>query len=779
MALSNESYVVHTATSGDIIVPLKESVPYLNISLIGYQHFSYPSLVSQSMANMADDIKALQDGGLAAATFDLAALIAAAQAEIDTKINIFNVAIFDKIVQLTDEAVTETKASITNFQTTLDGPNGNDGLIAKVETNKTIIGDSNTGLIQQLNILTTTVGDSTSGLVQQFSGVSSLVDQTAINITQNTNDIAILDNSINHSSTGLLPRLVLAESTLGDSSSGLVQKSNLNYSTIFGDGSYVGLKALIGDHTSGMLHDIESTRSDLDANILNTSNELLTINQQLGTTLNPGLISDVSTLQTNMSNIETIVGLDNTSGLQFKITNIESFNLQNISDSIYNAGTGLVDKTSALRNDLDALVLSTTGTTTSSLNSINSLNADITTNTNAISTLTTNLDTLTTDFNNALSYDNVGTLIHFTPSVLYQMKQTSDAIVADNIATRFVTYFGDNLNALSASEIGSSAISAWIADTTSIGFTYNTESVISNYLTTNYTMADIQNNKTAIDLLNDTVVTPGSVDYKIDLAISTLDGTVSNKITILNSDDTTTGSVANSIKNAVDAYDTIITSKLSTINNDITATNSDVTNAIQTARTELTEQTNELQVEMVRYDTILPFMQKLMKRINEPGSITNTDIDNIFANVIDKVNLLSSSINNTEYSIVLDNTTNPSDPTVFVFNTNIKLDRDLKFTDFNVDGTAGYAMKIIRLSDGYFAVPDLIQGVTLDAFGNFSYDSGLYQYNIINLLYQDATETVSDTVTDLTVNGNDTIHLQFATIDIFGQHKITSIPIKG
>jgi len=779
MAISNESYVVHTTTSGDIIVPLKESVSYLNISLIGYQHFSYHSLVSQSMANMADDIKALQDGGLAAATFDLAALIAAAQAEIDTKINIFNDAIFAKIVQLTDEAVTETKVSITNFQTILDGPNGNDGLIAGIEANKTSIGNSSTGLIQQLNVLETTIGNSTSGLVQQFAGVSAVVDQTATDITQNINNISILDNSINHASTGLSPRLTAAEITIGDSTSGLVKESQLSYTSIFGDGSYVGLKALIGDHTTGMIYDVETIRTDLDANILSTNNSIVTINQQLGTDLNPGLIANVSTLQTNVSNLETIVGSDNTSGLQLKISNIESFNLQNISDSIYNASTGLVDKTSTLRSDLDALILSTTGNNTTSSDSINTLTTNVTTNTNSINTLTTNLNTITTNFNNALVYDNAGTLINFTPSVLYQMKTTSDAITSDNIASRFVSYFGDSLNALSASEVGASAITAWVADSTSIGFKSNSETVISNYLTVNYTMADIQNNKDAITLLNNSAITTGSVDYKIDQAISTLDSTITNQITVLNADDATTGSVANSIKNAINAYDVTNSANLTTINDAITSTNVDVTNAIATARTELTEQTNELQVEMVRYDTILPFMQKLMKRINEPGSITNVEIDNIFTSIIDNVNILSLSINNTEYSIILDNTTNPTDPTVIVFNTNIKLDKDLKFTDFNVDGTAGYAMKIIRLSDGYFTVPDLIPGVTLDAFGNFSYDSGLYQHNVGNILYSDINETISDVVTDLTINGNDTIHLQFATRDVFGQHKITSIPIKG
>ena len=52
MALSNESYIVYTDTAGEIIVPIKEAVPYLNVELIGYQHYSYHSLMSQNLANL-------------------------------------------------------------------------------------------------------------------------------------------------------------------------------------------------------------------------------------------------------------------------------------------------------------------------------------------------------------------------------------------------------------------------------------------------------------------------------------------------------------------------------------------------------------------------------------------------------------------------------------------------------------------------------------------------------------------------------------------------------
>ena len=67
------------------------------------------------MANLADDIKALQDGGQAQAVFDLDALIAQTNDNIDAQIIDIETGINDKIIFLTDQAVAATNAQLDAF----------------------------------------------------------------------------------------------------------------------------------------------------------------------------------------------------------------------------------------------------------------------------------------------------------------------------------------------------------------------------------------------------------------------------------------------------------------------------------------------------------------------------------------------------------------------------------------------------------------------------------------------------------------------------------------
>ena len=794
MALSNESYIVNTKTAGEIIVPIKETVPYLNISLIGYQYFNYQSIMSQNLANIVDDIKALQDGGAAQATFDLDKLVAESNAKIDSKINMFNDAIYKKIELLTDEAVTETKKSITQFKEELHGKNGDGGVIADVATNTSAIGDDSSGIVHQINVIESTVGiGKTGGLIQQFSGVSDIVTQVATDVATHDDKLTDIDVIINADKTGLLPRTTTLETLVGGENSGLVKDTQLNKDMIFGDGTYEGILSILGDKTQGLIHYTQLIRSDFDASVSDLNPRLNYVEERLGSNDDnnaSGVIGDVKTLQSQVSNLDTIVGLDLKSGLQLKVQNLENYNIQQIRDTLYIADTGLQDVTNKLRDDVDALESSTSSAASTNsdnntkLRDLIDTNANkISTNVDNISTLTTTVDTINSDLNDndgikdqisnmptsivesVLTYtDNDNTQTVFTPSILYDMKVQTDALSVDNIASRFVTYFGSGNDALTADEIGNAAINVWVKDTTDAGYVSKTKKVISDYLDANFTMSNIQANHDAISVLNSDNLTDGSVAHTVKTEIDALEDSLTGPdglITIINGGDTVDGSTDKKIKDSLDAYELTVNSRFNNVTNKIDSDISDV-------RQEIADQTTELQVELVRYDTILPFLQKMFKYVNNQGSIEDSEIDTIFTTVISKVDALGSTIHNKDYYLVLNTTTSK-------FEISIKLDSDLTFEPITPGDTKDY-VEIIRTSDGYSYFTDL-DNTTLDVFGVPVVESGLYQTAVENRLYKDDNDDTGVEITDLTVDNNDTIVLKFATKDIFGARKIHNIPI--
>jgi hypothetical protein len=783
MALSNESYIVQT-TTGEVIVPVATTVPYLNINLIGYSHFSYHSVMSQNLANIVDDIKAMQDGGLSAVTFDLDALIATAQAEIDSRINLFNDAIFAKIVQLTDEALTTTVDSLEAFRIQLEGVDGNGGIVADTVALVDIIGDSNTGMVKQIDVLEDAVGiTGTGGLLQQFTGISDIVTQTATELAAAQDDIIDQQVITSAAGTGLVPRLAEVQTIIGDVGSGLVKDNKLNKDMIFGDGTYEGLLSLVGDNVSGLTFFAQTTRTSLNAQIAFVNPKVNYLEQRLGNldiNNDSGLIGDVKVLTGLHNTLSDIVGLNDTLGLQLRLTTIENLNPQSIYDSIYASGNGLIDYTIQLRADIDALEASATASSASSNQTVIDLTAVVNSNIvrisateaidvvqdSKISTLETDVDTVelaianisSTIVDDTLTYVGATTTV-FTPTVLYDMKIETDKAFANDIMDRFVTYFGTSATGVTASEVGDLNLQAWIADASTTGFKLLTDGHIATYLATNWPMTQINLNKDALLLLNGNIGTAGSVSHTVKTAVDVLDNTLNNattgSITIINGDDTVEGSTDKKILD----YDTSLQigsiANLQTQIDNVATANTDSNEA-------LAQQTEELQVEMVRYDTILPFLQKMFKYVNNPGSLTDADIDTVFSTVIDKVQVLAGTINNIDYVIYL-NVPNST------FDISLKLDSDLKFSNLDPNGSAGPIGEIIRVADGMGA-PIELNDITV------GYDQGIYTDQIASKVFVDENDLIGEDVLDL-LGDNATIVLKFGTTDIFGQHKVNEVKL--
>jgi len=58
----NEAYIVNT-NGGEILVPLRSTVPYLNIAFLGWKHPSFHELTSKSLVNLSEDLVVLSNNG--------------------------------------------------------------------------------------------------------------------------------------------------------------------------------------------------------------------------------------------------------------------------------------------------------------------------------------------------------------------------------------------------------------------------------------------------------------------------------------------------------------------------------------------------------------------------------------------------------------------------------------------------------------------------------------------------------------------------------------------
>ncbi len=772
MALNNETYITHTATAGDVIVPIDTIVPYLNISLIGYQYYSYHSVMSQNIANLADDIKTLQDGGAAAATFDLAALVASTQTQIDTQITSLESSLQSKIVYLTDQAVSETKTRLDNFNLVLNGDGGAvKGVVQNIDTVTQTVGSATSGLVKKVDTVVQTVGDTTSGLVQQVNGYSAIVSQ----IQTDSTDISNIQLTLNSTTSGVLKRLTDNETKIGDATSGLIKDSL----------QYKGLLPIVGDINSGLVYQVNTIESNLSAYITNTDNRLSYVETIVSTGAN-SLTTNVATLLTDVNVLQNDLGTTSTTGLRGRVAILETTDIAALNDTITNSTTGLV---TAVNTNTTNIATNTTNiaTNTSNITTMLPKVANIATNTTNIATNTTNIATIDTDLNavggikekinsitaNYFTYNVNGTAVVVTPSKLISTYSIANELSTKNIISQFETYFGTSTTGyLPKSNLGLDGVNTWIADTTSAGYTTKTNTIVSNYLSSNYTMSDIALNKADLTLLKGSVSTTGSINYTIDSYVtaaftsydSTLNGTTGS-ITIINGADTVVGSTDYKIKNTV----TPINNTITTIQTDVVKTNDFIKN-----------QVDEIQVEMARYDTILPFLQKMFKHVNDGTKITDTEIDTIFNTVQTNIDTLSNTINSSGYTVKF---VNNGGGGLNNFSITIILDKDLKFAELNQAAPTGDMALIVDPDDPsivcYAGLSADVNGAytQTDSAGNLVLDSGILVTTAQATFHNLSDDTVNHEVTDITIAPDNNLEFHFGTIDIFGQFKLNKVLI--
>ena len=791
MALSNNSYIVYTAT-GEVIVLVNESVSYLNVSLVGYDNINYHSLISQSLANLADDIKALQDGGLAQATYDLDQLIADAKAEIDAQIAGIESGINDKIIRETSEAVESTIAALAAFELTL---NGAGGVVESTTANTIAIGDAASGLTKRVDTIDTTLYDPVTGLEIKFGALTDSTTQLLIQLEGDPNDVDdigvfgnvdLLKAQMTDPVLGMIPRVTTLEAILGDSASGLTQEINLINDKIFGDGSYDGLLSLVGTSTTGLVEQANTLRTDLDAEILLSGDRTTLIENILGHTDEPttGAVRDIINLQIGQASLLASLGPDDASGLRLRVKTIEDYDIPTIKNFLFAAGTGASTRLDT--NEADIIVLQNNATSNESATDaafleltnrvvVNEDAIELSTNT-TVPEIDARVETLETTVGNSGSglvqsiddlpqkvvddyfthdLDGVNELV-YTLNTLSGMKNITDANDADDINSRFVAYFGaDDGNQVLVGKIGKTYLNTWLASNSTtgsgsdIGFASTANTQSDAWWASNYS-STFTAHGTAITRMDNGVGTTDSIRYLANERVEVLTDTLyGNGIEA-------TELLSTSIDNKIATYNTNIVTPIDTRVTDNADDIADINTETNSIRLDMKDQADETQVEMVRYDTILPFLHKMFKYVNNPGSLTDDQIDDIFDVLTSSVETVALSVLTTQVYLKLDVSSSQ-------FLIHVEIDRDQKFVEIDPINAAGVYMNIVRPSDSFSSSAEIMsaaQSTTRE-----------HSFAIIDRLYDGIGDTIGVEIADIT-GVNEFIVLQYATEDMFGQFKL-------
>jgi len=349
MSISNEAYIVNT-TTGEVVVPMKESVPYLDMILIGFQHASYHSLMSQNIVNLADKVKAIEDGGESAATYDLTNMVLNAETKIQEEVALLESGINARIIYLTQEAVNNTNIRLDEFQTLFDGSDTIDdpGIINKIQSNIELIGNDSSGLIERLNNLESSVGmDGASGLIDHISNMGTdLISLVNVSDSHDTKIISI-ETILNTETTGIVSKVELLMGEVGGVSGNLTSLVNANDEILNGD---AGVVIKLGNDSNGLVKKVNDLSDNfINLDVENNINTLITQNTNTSdsiTTIESDVVNLKDSVNQNVSNLDTLIALD----------------LSTLSDNVYDTTTGL----SKLRTDVDDIISSRSSSTLSS-----------------------------------------------------------------------------------------------------------------------------------------------------------------------------------------------------------------------------------------------------------------------------------------------------------------------------------------------------------------------------------------------------------------------------
>lgn len=638
--LSNEIYVVHTLSSGDIAVGISELIDYKDmIKLVGYNSYNYHEYISQSLVNLTDEIILLKGGVAAQATHELEQAVADAKKVIideTAKINTAIVGIIEEQVNQTISETAEANVAIKETQDThtQDITKSKADIVTlgtKIKTVEDVLNTPITGLIAKSANHSSSIDDidfklgyksnvDGLGVTTPGSGILGNVETLQIQIldiptvkTTMTEISKVVGTAYNSKNTTLSSDLAATIAIIFKGSIPITDTGRGIYNEIYNGNDGV-LKRL------DLLDALKQSIQTLTTNTTSSGAALVT------------LISDNDQTKTDVVELQTIVGESETTGLQGRIKNIENLDIANkLSTNASNITTmqGIVGNSSSglvkdNNNNIARLTALTTNYTTLN-DTVNTIQTDVST----IKSDITNLKTFDSNF--AVTVGNLFTKnsINYNAAKLESMNNDITTLKSSDSSGQFKSYFYKSGNFIAEDQIGMPAINAWVADEVA-GMKIKTNLFISDYLSSNVQfgkIATLESNLSStnakIDTINAGSSTTGSTSKKI---VEALDSFKSQYI-----DGLTTTYTAQS--NSINSLNVSLMTQITRINN------------LASFDTEASKKFDEIESESVKYSVLLPFLKKMIL-MSRNASTSDDAIIKTFDTIINNIGQISNDYSN-------------------------------------------------------------------------------------------------------------------------------------
>jgi hypothetical protein len=440
MDISNNSFIITSATNGNIVVNPSQSQAYENITLFGNGYYDWGRILNQDLVYIYDQIASLKDGGIQQATFDAnqflaqfqtsqtealanqtAALLIAIDNKVNSKFADVTGVITTNITDLTNQLSTYSQAykdADTALQTTITA-----AYQTAVQNAADAANAALNNLISEYNTFTSDTNNWRASVSPQIAAFSSGFDlfktQTATNFTS-TNDTV----SANYQT--LLGKISTINATLASFGTGTVTTANQ-----YTDAQIASITDLVNHNLnnitgtlntqSGEISILQTEVSDFanliptfvttDNNILSSAN---TYTDMAMADLNAptGAVGKLQIVVDNLSNnfdtkVHTVVdplfsAITGTNGsLTLLNADYNAYKASNASDiqtkydSVNTAVAAVANRVTTIETTYDNSWKAYTDAAIIAVNgNISTLTNNVTTNTNDIANLKTTLDSL-------------------------------------------------------------------------------------------------------------------------------------------------------------------------------------------------------------------------------------------------------------------------------------------------------------------------------------------------------------------------------------------------
>jgi len=668
MGLSNETYIVHTKYSGDIVVPVENVVTYKNIQLVGYNAYQYHENISQSLVNLNDEIILLKNGPAGQAQLDLEEVIAQAKLDITTQKDELEAALNSALTTSLDKIIKDTTVNNTAMSESIVTIEGN---ITSLDVSKTEHGNRLETIETQINGKVTST-ETTIGIIDKIKTHASEIT----NIQNSIGKIESINGSTVIAGTGVLGNIELLTRVIGDNNSGIL-KDNIdmnanivNISKIVGT-SYESTYNLSSDvkdiktflfntpqipilENTNLMNDVYNDSTGLITKITNIESKINVLDglssnsvaqsQSLYTLSNTVDVieSDVTLLKTNSnSNTNRIISIENlglnalketvvgTNGLTTIIGSATSGLIKKVNDNVLAINSNNTTLTTSLttlgnrvtKTEEDIVIIKSDISTIN--NDINIVEGDISDIVENISDIETNISNMMTTVDTHMTYNSV----LYNAQKLSTMDTTLTSYINADILAQFQSYFYNTTTStyIAKDAIGIETIAKWSDDTTATGMKLKTNNFINTYLSTDPQYGKINTLELSMNTLRGSANTAGSIlkgltdletdlNLKIETDVNTLSANLSPRVTSLENDNTLN-------KNKIAALE----SKDSIMN----------------------KAYDEIVNESVKYSTLLPFLKKIFIMINPNTNVSNDNLSLMFDTLINNVSTLSATyVNN-------------------------------------------------------------------------------------------------------------------------------------